>query len=127
MASTPAPIATIILDGWGYSEETESNAIHHARKPVWDRLWSQYPHTLIKGSGTEVGLPSGQMGNSEVGHLNLGAGRVVYQEFTRVSRAIRTGSFFTNQTLTDAVDVAIHNDKAVHILGLLSDGGVHSH
>jgi len=127
MSTTPAPIATIILDGWGYSEETESNAIHHAKKPVWDRLWAQYPHTLIKGSGTEVGLPSGQMGNSEVGHLNLGAGRVVYQEFTRVSRAIRTGSFFTNQTLTDAVDLAIKNDKAVHILGLLSDGGVHSH
>jgi 2,3-bisphosphoglycerate-independent phosphoglycerate mutase len=127
MSTTPRPVAAIILDGWGYSEETESNAIYHAKKPVWDRLWAQYPHTLIKGSGAEVGLPSGQMGNSEVGHLNLGAGRVVYQEFTRVSRAIRTGSFFTNQTLTDAVDLAKANDKAVHILGLLSDGGVHSH
>ena len=96
MSTRPAPIATIILDGWGYSENDDSNAILHAKKPVWDELWEKYPHTLIKGSGPEVGLPSGQMGNSEVGHLNLGAGRVVYQEFTRVSRAIRTGSFFTN-------------------------------
>ncbi len=125
--SPPAPVIAIILDGWGYSEDPEANAIHRARKPQWDKLWAQYPHTLIKGSGAEVGLPSGQMGNSEVGHLNLGAGRVVYQEFTRVSRAIRTGSFFTNLTLTNAVDQAIENDKALHILGLLSDGGVHSH
>jgi 2,3-bisphosphoglycerate-independent phosphoglycerate mutase len=127
MSAIPAPIVTIVLDGWGYSENETSNAIFHAKKPVWDALWRDYPHTLIKGSGAEVGLPSGQMGNSEVGHLNLGAGRVVYQEFTRVSRAIRTGSFFSNQTLTDAVDLAMENDKAVHILGLLSDGGVHSH
>ncbi|HHI92792.1 MAG TPA: 2,3-bisphosphoglycerate-independent phosphoglycerate mutase [Gammaproteobacteria bacterium] len=127
MPSTPAPVMTIILDGWGYSEDPESNAIANANTPTWDALWAKYPHTLIKGSGPEVGLPSGQMGNSEVGHLNLGAGRVVYQEFTRVSRAIRTGSFFTNQTLTDAVDLSIKTDRAVHILGLLSDGGVHSH
>ncbi|WP_455205617.1 2,3-bisphosphoglycerate-independent phosphoglycerate mutase [Kaarinaea lacus] len=127
MATKHRPIALIILDGWGYSENPNSNAIHHAKKPFWDQLWQKYPHTLIKGSGSYVGLPNGQMGNSEVGHLNLGAGRVVYQEFTRVSRAIRTGSFFSNQTLTDAVDTAINNKKAVHILGLLSDGGVHSH
>ncbi|WP_455217867.1 2,3-bisphosphoglycerate-independent phosphoglycerate mutase, partial [Kaarinaea lacus] len=127
MTDRHAPIITIVLDGWGYSEDHESNAIYHANKPVWDSLWAKYPHTLIKGSGAEVGLPSGQMGNSEVGHLNLGAGRVVYQEFTRVSRSIKTGSFFTNQTLTDAVDQAINNDRAVHILGLLSEGGVHSH
>ncbi len=127
MPSPPTPVMTIILDGWGYREDTESNAIAHASTPTWDALWEKYPHTLVKGSGPEVGLPSGQMGNSEVGHLNLGAGRVVYQEFTRVSRAIRTGSFFTNQTLTDAVDQAIKTDRAVHILGLLSDGGVHSH
>ena len=127
MPSKPAPVMTIVLDGWGYSEDPYANAIAAAHKPTWDALWAQYPHTLIKGSGAEVGLPSGQMGNSEVGHLNLGAGRVVYQEFTRVSRAIRTGSFFTNQTLTDAVDLSIETDRAVHILGLLSDGGVHSH
>ena len=123
----PSPVITIILDGWGYSEDSNANAIYSAHKPQWDKLWAAYPHTLIKGSGAEVGLPSGQMGNSEVGHLNLGAGRVVYQEFTRVSRAIRTGSFFTNLTLTGAVDRVIENDKALHILGLLSDGGVHSH
>ena len=121
------PMVLVILDGWGYSEETEYNAIAAASTPVWDKLWSRYPHTLIRTSGAAVGLPAGQMGNSEVGHLNLGAGRVVYQEFTRVSRAIKTGSFFTNRTLTDAVDQAVENGKAVHIMGLLSPGGVHSH
>jgi 2,3-bisphosphoglycerate-independent phosphoglycerate mutase len=127
MSSKHTPLLLIILDGWGYSEEKEHNAIAAANKPVWDKLWQTCPHTLIRGSGAEVGLPATQMGNSEVGHLNLGAGRVVYQEFTRVSRAIKTGSFFTNKTLTDAVDLARENDKAVHILGLLSPGGVHSH
>ena len=121
------PITLVVLDGWGYSEQPEGNAIHHARTPVWDGLWEGCPHTLIRASGAAVGLPAGQMGNSEVGHLNLGAGRVVYQEFTRVSRAIKTGSFFANQTLTDAVDLAVNSGKAVHILGLLSPGGVHSH
>ena len=117
----------MILDGWGYSEIPQHNAIAAARKPVWDALWKEYPHMLIRTSGAAVGLPADQMGNSEVGHLNLGAGRVVYQEFTRVSRAIKTGSFFTNLTLTDAVDKAVESDRAVHILGLLSPGGVHSH
>jgi 2,3-bisphosphoglycerate-independent phosphoglycerate mutase len=117
----------IVLDGWGYSENPEANAIAAAHKPTWDRLWNEYPHTLIRGSGAEVGLPADQMGNSEVGHLNLGAGRVVYQEYTRVSRSIKTGSFFTNQTLVDAAAMARDNDKALHILGLLSPGGVHSH
>jgi len=121
------PMVLLILDGWGYSETPQQNAIAAANKPVWDRLWNNNPHTLIRTSGAAVGLPTGQMGNSEVGHLNLGAGRVVYQEFTRVSRAIKTGSFFRNRTLTDAVDLAIENDKAVHLLGLLSPGGVHSH
>lgn len=127
MSAVHKPIVLIVLDGWGYSEDHDFNAISNANTPTWNHLWNRYPHTLIKGSGAEVGLPSGQMGNSEVGHLNLGAGRVVYQEFTRVSRAIRTGSFFTNQTLTDAVDTAIESNKALHIMGLLSDGGVHSH
>jgi len=117
----------LILDGWGYSEDPRSNAILAARTPAWDALWQRYPHTLIRTSGAAVGLPADQMGNSEVGHLNLGAGRVVYQEFTRVSRAVRTGSFFTNAVLTDAVDTAVRNGTAVHILGLLSPGGVHSH
>jgi len=127
MANTPKPVALIILDGWGYSEDTESNAIAAAHKPVWDRLWQQYPHSFIRTSGASVGLPGDQMGNSEVGHLNLGAGRVVYQEFTRVSRSIKTGSFFTNATLTGAVDQAINAGRAVHVIGLLSPGGVHSH
>lgn len=121
------PLLLTVMDGWGYSENEHYNAIKSAKTPHWDKLWSEYPHALVRCSGAEVGLPSGQMGNSEVGHLNLGAGRVVYQEFTRVSRAIKTGSFFTNATMTEAVDKAIAEDKAVHILGLLSPGGVHSH
>ncbi len=121
------PITLLILDGYGYSEQMEGNAIAHAKTPNMDRYLSEYPHSFIQCSGAGVGLPADQMGNSEVGHLNLGAGRVVYQEFTRVNRSIKTGSFFTNQTLTDAMQVAIDNNKAVHILGLLSDGGVHSH
>lgn len=121
------PILLTILDGWGYSDETSGNAIANADKPVWDRLFSGNPHTFISASGASVGLPGGQMGNSEVGHLNLGAGRVVYQEFTRIQRAIESGMFFSNQTLIDAVDIAINHDSAVHILGLLSPGGVHSH
>ncbi|MEW8355274.1 MAG: 2,3-bisphosphoglycerate-independent phosphoglycerate mutase [Candidatus Thiodiazotropha sp.] len=127
MTERPKPVALIILDGWGHSEERDANAIANADTPVWDRLWREHPHTLINTSGASVGLPGGQMGNSEVGHLNLGAGRVVYQEFTRVSRSIRTGSFFSNETLTEAVDRAAAKRKAVHIMGLLSPGGVHSH
>ncbi len=127
MNDTPRPVVLIILDGWGLREEAEDNAIAVARTPVWDRLWAECAHTTLETSGSAVGLPSGQMGNSEVGHLNLGSGRVVYQEFTRVSRSIRTGSFFTNATLVEAVDIAVDNDSAVHILGLLSPGGVHSH
>lgn len=127
MSHPHRPLALIILDGWGYSEELQDNAILAANTPVWDHLWQDYPHTLISASGAGVGLPGSQMGNSEVGHLNMGAGRVVYQEFTRVSRAIRTGSFFTNNTLTKAVDLAVEKDTAVHIFGLLSPGGVHSH
>jgi len=127
MSTSHKPVILIVLDGWGYSEESEFNAIAKADKPVWERLWREYPHCLLRTSGAAVGLPGKQMGNSEVGHLNLGAGRVVYQEFTRVNRSIKTGSFFTNATLTDAVDLAIETDKAVHIIGLLSAGGVHSH
>jgi len=127
MSKSPKPVGLIVLDGWGYSEDPEYNAIAAANKPVWDRLWREYPHSFVRTSGAAVGLPADQMGNSEVGHLNLGAGRVVYQEFTRVSRSIKTGSFFTNATLTDAVDLAVHEGTAVHILGLLSPGGVHSH
>jgi 2,3-bisphosphoglycerate-independent phosphoglycerate mutase len=127
MPHVPKPIVLVILDGWGFSEKTEDNAIAAANTPVWDSIWQQYSHTLIRTSGAAVGLPGDQMGNSEVGHLNLGAGRVVYQEFTRVSRSIKTGSFLNNATLLKPVDQAIENNKAVHILGLLSSGGVHSH
>lgn len=121
------PIVLVILDGFGHSEEKDGNAIASAHKPTWDKLWNENPHTYIKGSGAEVGLPAEQMGNSEVGHLNLGAGRVVYQEYTRVSRSIKTGSFYSNDTLIESVATAKENNKAVHVLGLLSSGGVHSH
>jgi 2,3-bisphosphoglycerate-independent phosphoglycerate mutase len=127
MTSTPKPLVLIILDGFGHSESPEYNAIYAANTPVYDRLRATQPHGLISGSGMDVGLPDGQMGNSEVGHMNLGAGRVVYQDFTRVTKAIRDGEFFQNPVLTGAVDKAAGAGKAVHILGLLSDGGVHSH
>ncbi|ERO65621.1 phosphoglyceromutase [Pseudomonas piscis] len=117
----------MILDGFGHSESHESNAVYAANKPVLDRLCASVPNGLISGSGMDVGLPDGQMGNSEVGHMNLGAGRVVYQDFTRVTKAIRDGEFFENPTICAAVDKAVAAGKAVHILGLLSDGGVHSH
>ena len=121
------PTALIILDGYGYREEQTSNAIQAANTPVMDRLWQEKPHSLISGSGMDVGLPDGQMGNSEVGHMNLGAGRVVYQELTRISKAIADGDFFQNEVLTTAVDSAVQAGKAVHIMGLVSPGGVHSH
>lgn len=117
----------IILDGWGYSEIKEHNAIYSANTPTWDKLWDSCPHTLIQGSGTRVGLPHDQMGNSEVGHLNLGAGRVVFQEFTRIANEIESGAFNDNNVLVHAVEKAVSHDKAVHIMGLLSEGGVHSH
>ncbi len=127
MPSAPKPLVLVILDGFGHSDSPEYNAIHAASTPVYDRLLATRPHGLISGSGMDVGLPDGQMGNSEVGHMNLGAGRVVYQDFTRVTKAIRDGEFFDNPAICEAVDKAVGAGKAVHILGLLSDGGVHSH
>ncbi len=121
------PLVLVILDGWGHSDDTEYNAIHSAHKPVWDDLWALYPHTLIGCSGLDVGLPDNQMGNSEVGHMHIGAGRLVYQDYTRISRALEDGSFFINEVLTGAVDTAVRAGRAVHVLGLLSPGGVHSH
>ncbi len=117
----------LILDGFGYSEATEHNAIYSANTPVWDKLWREKPKSLIETSGLAVGLPEGQMGNSEVGHTSIGAGRVVYQNYTRINKSIADGDFFTNPAYVNAIDKAILNDKSVHILGLLSDGGVHSH
>ena len=121
------PVLLLILDGFGYSEDPDHNAIANARKPNWDRLWNTYPHTLINTSELSVGLPKGQMGNSEVGHLNIGAGRVIYQELTRVDVAIQDGSFNTNPAFTHAITQAKENGTALHIMGLLSAGGVHSH
>lgn len=121
------PVLLLILDGFGYREDADFNAVAHARKPNWDRLWSQYPHTLINTSELHVGLPRGQMGNSEVGHLNIGAGRVVYQELTKVDLAIEDGSFFRNPAFSEAVATAKRNGTTLHIMGLLSPGGVHSH
>ena len=121
------PVLLIILDGFGYREDPDYNAIAHAHKPHWDKLWRDYPHTLIEASELSVGLPHEQMGNSEVGHLNIGAGRVIYQELTRVDVAIEDGSFFTNPAFTQAVTQAKQHHSALHIMGLLSPGGVHSH
>lgn len=117
----------LILDGWGHRESADSNAIQAAKSPTWDTLWQDRPHTLIRTSGLAVGLPEGQMGNSEVGHMNLGAGRVVYQNLTRIDKAIADGSFATNPALTTAIDTGIDRDSAIHVFGLLSPGGIHSH
>ena len=119
--------ALIILDGWGYREESDNNAILNANTPFWDQIWTNKPHTLIATSGMAVGLPDGQMGNSEVGHMNLGAGRIVYQNFTRITKDIDEGTFYDNEILCAAVDKAVTKGGAVHLLGLLSPGGVHSH
>ena len=120
------PTVLIILDGWGHREETRDNAIANAHTPVWDRLWNEAPHTLISASGPDVGLPEGQMGNSEVGHMSLGSGRIIYQNSTRIDRAIADGSFDDNPVYTAAIDAAAARGGAVHVLGLLSPGGVHS-
>ncbi len=117
----------LILDGWGHREESDYNAIHAADSPVWDELWSRQAHTLLRTSGEAVGLPPGQMGNSEVGHMNLGAGRVVYQTLARIDRDIAEGGFFRNPALTAAADKVAANDSALHVIGLLSPGGIHSH
>ena len=117
----------IVLDGWGHSDKPEHNAIAAANSPVWDQLWRENPKTLISGSGMDVGLPDGQMGNSEVGHMTLGAGRVVYQSFTRINKAIADSDFSKNPAYTAAIDKALAAGGKVHLLGLLSPGGVHSH
>ncbi len=120
------PLLLMILDGFGIGQET-ANAIKAAKTPNIDRLFDQYPFTTLGASGMNVGLPEGQMGNSEVGHTNIGAGRVVYQELTRITKSIQDGDFFENKALLTAVDNALHNDSALHLIGLLSNGGVHSH
>ena len=119
--------ALIIMDGFGINTSSEGNAVISAGTPNLDRIKNKYPNTLIGASGLSVGLPDGQMGNSEVGHLNIGAGRIVYQELTRISKSIKDGDFFENKVLVDAVENAISNNSSLHLMGLLSDGGVHSH
>ena len=121
------PAALIILDGYGIGEPNDGNAIYLAKTPVMDKLLACCPHTQLSASGLDVGLPEGQMGNSEVGHTNIGAGRVVYQDLPKISNAIADGSFFTNPAYVKAMDDAKASGGALHVLGLLSDGGVHSH
>lgn len=121
------PHALIILDGFGLRDEVKGNAVAHAKKPNFERFWNEFPHTQLTACGEAVGLPEGQMGNSEVGHLNIGAGRIVYQSLTRVNISIREGEFFENETFAEAIANAKKNNTALHIFGLLSDGGVHSH
>ncbi|MGY5954817.1 2,3-bisphosphoglycerate-independent phosphoglycerate mutase [Kosakonia sp. BK9b] len=127
MSVSKKPMVLVILDGYGYREDQQDNAIFNAKTPVMDQLWATRPHTLIDASGLEVGLPDRQMGNSEVGHVNLGAGRIVYQDLTRLDVEIKERTFFSNPVLSGAVDNAVAAGKAVHIMGLLSAGGVHSH
>ncbi len=121
------PVALIILDGFALREEQQGNAVAHAKKPNFDLLWQAYPHSTLTACGEAVGLPEGQMGNSEVGHLNIGAGRVVYQDLTRLNKDIREGGFFNNDVILEAIKHVKQNNKALHLYGLLSDGGVHSH
>jgi 2,3-bisphosphoglycerate-independent phosphoglycerate mutase len=121
------PVMLIILDGWGYAQPAPDNAISQANTPHWDEWWQTRPHTLIDCSGTAVGLPEGQMGNSEVGHMHMGAGRVIEQDYSRINHAIASGDFFHNHVLTDALQTARQTGQNVHVIGLLSPGGVHSH
>ncbi len=121
------PVVLLILDGWGHREDPEDNALALAELPNWRRLWAERPHTLIHTEGRHVGLPDGQMGNSEVGHMNLGAGRIVYQDLTRIDAAIEDGSFFANAELRAACAAAQSSGGTLHVMGLMSPGGVHSH
>ena len=125
--ATYRPVVLIVMDGWGVAPPGPDNAVSLADTPVFDRLLAEYPHGVLDASGPAVGLPPGQMGNSEVGHLNIGAGRVVYQELTRINLAASDGSLAENPVLAEAIDGAVAEGKAVHFMGLLSDGGVHSH
>lgn len=122
-----APVAIIILDGYGKRDEVTGNAVAQANTPNFDRYWNNYPHNTLKASGLDVGLPDRQMGNSEVGHTNIGAGRIVYQSLTRIDKAIEDKEFQTNVALNSGIQHALDNDSALHLFGLLSDGGVHSH
>ena len=121
------PLILLILDGWGYEDKAEHNAIASASTPQWDEWWKSRPHTLIQASGDHVGLPDDQMGNSEVGHMHIGAGRIIYQDFTRINQAITSREFFQNPAFLKVIDAMKASNKTLHIMGLLSKGGVHSH
>lgn len=121
------PVMLIVLDGWGLGKEYDGNAIYLADKPNYDSYLSKYPHTKLSASGMAVGLPEGQMGNSEVGHLNIGGGRIVYQELTRITKSIDDGDFFEKEEFLDAIENVKKNGSKMHVMGLVSDGGVHSH
>src|SRR5919112_3601025 len=127
--STPsiAPVVLVILDGWGIGRDEPGNAILAANTPTMDRLLAAYPNATLRCSGFDVGLPEGQMGNSEVGHLNLGAGFIVYQWISRIDKAIAEGEFFSNPALVSAVDRCLNQGTTLHLLGLVGDGGVHAH
>lgn len=126
-SNTPRPVALIILDGYGHNPDSQHNAVAAANTPVMDQLWNERPHAFVHTDGQHVGLPDGQMGNSEVGHMNIGAGRIIYQDLTRITKAVEDGELDANTTLTRPIDEAVANGHAVHLLGLLSPGGVHSH
>src|SRR5438876_6185022 len=121
-----APVALVVLDGWGYRESREGNAIELGRTPVWHGLWARRPHTLLDASGLAVGLPEGQMGNSEVGHLNLGAGRVVPQDLVRISQSIESGEFFRLPPLVELCEIVKRRHGTLHLMGLIGTGGVHA-
>ena len=121
------PVALVILDGLGINDSAEGNAVKAAKTPCLDRLMAGYPNTVIRTSGLDVGLPEGQMGNSEVGHTNIGAGRVVYQELTRITKEIAEGPFFEKKEFIEAINNCLKKGTSLHLMGLLSDGGVHSH
>ena len=121
------PVVLMILDGYGLNQKKENNAVYEAKTPVMDSLMKECPFVEGNASGLAVGLPDGQMGNSEVGHLNMGAGRIVYQELTRITKSISDGDFFENQEFLTAVEHCKEHDSALHLYGLVSDGGVHSH
>jgi len=127
MTASTTPTLLLILDGWGHRDASANNAIHQANTPVWDSLLANHPHTLIHTSGLKVGLPEGQMGNSEVGHMNMGAGRIVFQSLTKIDKDIADGEFFNNPVLCKAAEDVAASEAALHIIGLLSAGGIHSH
>jgi 2,3-bisphosphoglycerate-independent phosphoglycerate mutase len=121
------PVVLVVLDGWGYREERENNAIAEAKTPFFDHLWAEYPHSLLKASGLAVGLPEGQMGNSEVGHTTIGAGKIVYTDLVRISLAAKKGELDQDETFRKIFDHAKKNNSTLHLMGLIGPGGVHAH